>query len=389
MPIPKPKKTENKNEFIDRCMSDNVMIEEYPENEQRIAICNAAWEKHAKDFEEEKTYNVSDVEIFSVGKWNGQEYTEKDIDDMVTAFERTKNVLKPFLKLGHNEKQKMLSQDGLPSAGWITGLKRIGDKLLADFKNIPKKIKELIDLKAYGRFSSEVYHNVTIDGKKYRRALRAVALLGADTPAVENLDDFINLYTEIENDEIHICEKKEKEGTIMDEKEILEMKQKIEKYEKIEQEQKKLNEKLELAEKENEKLKTYIADKEKKSYMDEVNAYLEGKVKDGIITPFQAKMFSRLGEEKEKVFKYSKDDKDVEGNAFDIIKEVIESKSPEVDFSQQTQMYTQKKKTYSNSAQDENDLDFEIRAYMKENNMKEEDYGRAYDEISKKHYMEA
>lgn len=39
MPIPKPKDTEKKSEFIRRCMNDDIMINEYPDKEQRYSIC--------------------------------------------------------------------------------------------------------------------------------------------------------------------------------------------------------------------------------------------------------------------------------------------------------------------------------------------------------------
>lgn len=39
MPLPKPKNNENLDEFMNRCMIDNIMIEEYPNNKQRFAIC--------------------------------------------------------------------------------------------------------------------------------------------------------------------------------------------------------------------------------------------------------------------------------------------------------------------------------------------------------------
>ncbi len=43
MPIPKPTKGEDKNTFIDRCMGDDVMKKEYPDNDQRLAICETEW----------------------------------------------------------------------------------------------------------------------------------------------------------------------------------------------------------------------------------------------------------------------------------------------------------------------------------------------------------
>ena len=39
MPIPKPNSSENPNAFINRCMADAVMIQEYPNEQQRLAVC--------------------------------------------------------------------------------------------------------------------------------------------------------------------------------------------------------------------------------------------------------------------------------------------------------------------------------------------------------------
>ena len=44
MPIPKPRKDESQNEFLQRCMSDSVMIQEY-KIEQRAAICRSSYEE--------------------------------------------------------------------------------------------------------------------------------------------------------------------------------------------------------------------------------------------------------------------------------------------------------------------------------------------------------
>ena len=48
MPIPKPREAESKEEFISRFMSDPVMIEDYPKEEQRIAIAEQEWENRNK-----------------------------------------------------------------------------------------------------------------------------------------------------------------------------------------------------------------------------------------------------------------------------------------------------------------------------------------------------
>lgn len=140
-------------------------------------------------------FDIQDVEIFASGTWNGDKYTDNDLDNMVTAFNETKDKLKPYLKLGHDENQKLIQSDGLPSGGWVSSIKRVGTKLLADFAKIPKKIYELIKRGAYRRVSSEIFWNLKLGDKVYPRALKAVSLLGGDTPAVETLDDILSLYT--------------------------------------------------------------------------------------------------------------------------------------------------------------------------------------------------
>jgi len=48
MPIPKPRENEGRNEFVSRCMSNDVMKREYPDAKQRVAICYAAWRKKGR-----------------------------------------------------------------------------------------------------------------------------------------------------------------------------------------------------------------------------------------------------------------------------------------------------------------------------------------------------
>jgi hypothetical protein len=43
--MPKIKDGESKKDFLSRCMGDTVMIEDYPDNKQRYAICNDLWDK--------------------------------------------------------------------------------------------------------------------------------------------------------------------------------------------------------------------------------------------------------------------------------------------------------------------------------------------------------
>lgn len=43
MPIPKPKKGEKRSDFMQRCISDPIMIREYKDTEQRLAVCSTTY----------------------------------------------------------------------------------------------------------------------------------------------------------------------------------------------------------------------------------------------------------------------------------------------------------------------------------------------------------
>jgi hypothetical protein len=49
MPLPKPNPQENKKEFVMRCMSDDTMNKEFPETNQRLAVCSSTYEENLKD----------------------------------------------------------------------------------------------------------------------------------------------------------------------------------------------------------------------------------------------------------------------------------------------------------------------------------------------------
>ncbi|MEK7139514.1 MAG: hypothetical protein AAB817_02335, partial [Patescibacteria group bacterium] len=67
-----------------------------------------------------ETFDISGVEVFAAGEWNEDKYTTQDLDELVTAFHVTKDLAKPYIKLGHSDKQALLAEDELPAAGWIT-----------------------------------------------------------------------------------------------------------------------------------------------------------------------------------------------------------------------------------------------------------------------------
>jgi hypothetical protein len=200
---------------------------------------------------------------------------------MVDAYREHKENLKPYLKLGHSENQAILKDAGLPAAGWVSNMYRKGQSLVADFENIPDRIYELILKKAYKKVSSEIYWNVKIGEKTYKRFLSGVALLGAELPGVTSIKDILNFYdlnaeilkTYTDNGEL---KKYIMEDTGMNEQEVKELTEKLEaekqallaeetkKYTAIEAELKTVKDAQEAKDKELEDLKKFKADADAK-----------------------------------------------------------------------------------------------------------------------------
>lgn len=145
--------------------------------------CTGKWpaEKHALEAEAAAYSNsIKGVEIFAVGTHNGDTYTEADLDAMVAAHRELD--FRPAVKVGHTK-----DKPGAPAYGWVANLRRAGTKLLADFTDLHDSVVDAIRQKQYDNVSSEIYFNLKRGGKTFHRALKAVALLGAEVPAVANL----------------------------------------------------------------------------------------------------------------------------------------------------------------------------------------------------------
>ncbi len=175
----------------------NSAEKQFPGDEERAnkvawaAVKNAGWAKEGDKWVKKnmaKTHEF-DTEIFSVGKFNGDNYTQADIEDMVTNFNALASTIKPPLKFGHNEKSKANQHDGQPALGWVKALKVVGSKIVATFTQVPKIVHDAIKAGLYKRVSSEIYWDYEHAGKTFKRVLAGVALLGADIPAVSDLAD--------------------------------------------------------------------------------------------------------------------------------------------------------------------------------------------------------
>lgn len=110
--------------------------------------------------------------------------TEADLDKVVTSY-NPKDHEAPLV-LGHP------TNNG-PAYGWVQGLKRDGEYLLAQFAQIPDSLKEAVNNGHYKKVSMSLYPDGT---------LRHVGLLGATPPAIKGLGN-INLGSGEDATEIH------------------------------------------------------------------------------------------------------------------------------------------------------------------------------------------
>jgi hypothetical protein len=163
---------------------------------------------------ETPTYSIKNVEVFSAGTWNKDEYKIDDLAAMVSAFNNLKTGVRPYLKLGHDNKQNLAKSSGLPAIGWVENLYIKGEKLFADLNYIPKKIYELIKKRAYRKVSCEIYWDLDVNGVKYPRVLGAIALLGAESPGVMNLSDILGNYSLLQNNSCRVFNNEDKTDSV-------------------------------------------------------------------------------------------------------------------------------------------------------------------------------
>lgn len=145
--------------------------------------------------EAEKLEELKGVEILRAGVIRGREYKATDLQEIA---ENTNRLIKEELhnppgKLGHDDSQAFARASGLPATGWVERLRVIGDKLVADFADVPKLVMRAMREKLFRKISSEIYfdfpHPKT--GDIMGKVLRAVAFLGADIPEVKGLGDYL------------------------------------------------------------------------------------------------------------------------------------------------------------------------------------------------------
>lgn len=141
------------------------------------------------------TVTLEAVEIVRAGVWASQlsgrvPITGDDLDAMVQAAADPEMDHAP-VRIGHVDPRF----DGEPALGWLTNVRRVGDRVVADIADVPAKLASVVK-SAFRRRSAEILWGVkTPSGRRYKAALSGLALLGVTPPAVKGLADVLARYS--------------------------------------------------------------------------------------------------------------------------------------------------------------------------------------------------
>ena len=104
--------------------------------------------------------NIKEVEIFAVGTWKGLKFVAEDLFEIAKNSNKllARGRHKPPLKLGHDSKQVFDQTDGQPALGWLENFKVKGQKLVADFINVPDILIKAMKKQLFRQVSVELSH---------------------------------------------------------------------------------------------------------------------------------------------------------------------------------------------------------------------------------------
>lgn len=121
-----------------------------------------------------KWYEIFKSGIQTDNNGESREWTNGDLDTMVALYneqEPDEKHTAPII-LGHVE-------SNTPAFGWVDKLKRVGNTLMATFKDVEPQFQELVNAGRYKTVSAAFYEDLK---------LRHLAFLGANVPAVKGLE---------------------------------------------------------------------------------------------------------------------------------------------------------------------------------------------------------
>lgn len=167
---------------------------------------------------EDGLVNLSRVEIMREGgpypgkgtPEGGAYFDAKRLDDIVANTQRYITELSPPNKLGHSKEQRMakntfasddgIEEDEMPRLGTLAKVYREGKSAYADIVDVPKKMADLIRRRAFPKRSVELGRTAmqSEGGKDSGEVIRALAWLGAKSPAIRTMDDALAFFADEE-----------------------------------------------------------------------------------------------------------------------------------------------------------------------------------------------
>lgn len=118
-----------------------------------------------------------EVEVFRAGDYGAKgRYGEAELEAIAADYDPARH--EAPVTLDHR-------QEG-PADGWVSGLRRAGDRLLATLARLSPRLRDLLAAGAYKKRSVELYRAFRATGRPY---IKAVSFLGAAAPEVKGLAD--------------------------------------------------------------------------------------------------------------------------------------------------------------------------------------------------------
>lgn len=118
-----------------------------------------------------------EIEVFRVGDYGEKgQWAEADLDRMAQDYAPDRH--EAPVTVDHH-------QDG-PALGWVKGLRRMGNRLLARLGGLEPAFTEMLESGRFKKRSVELYRRLESTGRPY---LKAVSFLGAASPAVKGMED--------------------------------------------------------------------------------------------------------------------------------------------------------------------------------------------------------
>jgi len=182
VPLPSPKTGESRESFLARCMGDEQLLAEYPDQSQRAAILGKTWDEAqtANHSAPESEVEITRVGVYRDSRGREMRFDDADLDRLAAAGPAPASEL----KFGHEPAtsgwvKRLL---GVESCGSFPSLVRRGASLFARLADVPAAVKGLIT----GAGRVPVSPEYTLDAAGRPARFSGLALV--PNPAMKNLD---------------------------------------------------------------------------------------------------------------------------------------------------------------------------------------------------------